>query len=83
MPGKTDFRRGGSFDVLDDGVLQYIVGHMKWPAIGIEVFLLQVVAVLAVQVADGSGGFDENLKLTGSLDHEGDCIRSWTHAISG
>ncbi len=69
MPGKVDHRTGGSVDVLDNVLLQDVVGHAKRLALWIEVFLLQVVTIVTVQVADGANRFGKNLKFTGSFDH--------------
>ena len=69
MPGKIDHRTGRSVDVLDNVLLQDVVGHAKRLALWIEVFLLQVVTIVTVQVADGANGFGKNLKFAGSFDH--------------
>ncbi|MBA7671030.1 hypothetical protein ES703_79181 [subsurface metagenome] len=69
MPGKADHWFGGSVDVLDNVLFQDVVGHAKRFALWIEMFLLQVVTVVAVQVADGANRLDENLKFTGRFDH--------------
>ncbi len=69
MPGKVDHRTGGGGNMLDDVFLQYGVGHAKRLIFWIEVFLLQVIAIVTVQVADGAKGLDEDLKFAGSLNH--------------
>ncbi len=69
MPGKVDHRSGGSIDVLNNVFLQDVVGHAKRLALWIEVFLLQVVTIVAVQVADGPNRFGKNLKFAGSFGH--------------
>ena len=69
VPGKVDHRTGGSVDVLDNVVLQDGVGHAKRLALWIEVFLLQVVTIVTVQVADGANRFSKNLKFAGRFDH--------------
>ena len=69
MPGKVDHRTGGSVDMLDNILLQDIVGHAKRFALWIEVFLFQVVTIVTAQVADGADRFGKNLKFTGSFDH--------------
>jgi hypothetical protein len=69
MPGKIDHRTGRSGDVLDDIFLQDGVGHPKRLALWIEVLLLEIVTVVTVQVADGPGGFDKNLKFAGGFIH--------------
>ena len=48
MPGKTYLRFGGSVDVLDNVLLQDVVGHAERLAIWIEVLLLQVVTIVTV-----------------------------------
>ena len=69
MPGKVDHRTGGSVDVLDNVLLQDGVGHAKRLALWIEVFFLQVVTIVTVQVAEGANRFGKNLKFTGSFGH--------------
>jgi hypothetical protein len=69
MPGKVDYRTGGSVDVLDNVLLQDGVGHAKRLALWIEVFFLQVVTIVTVQVAGGANRFGKNLKFTGSFGH--------------
>jgi hypothetical protein len=55
--------------VLDNVLLQDIVGHAKRLALRIEVFLLQVVTIVTVQVAERATGFYKYLKFARSLDH--------------
>jgi len=69
MPRKFDHRTGGSVDVLDNVLLQDGVGHAKRLALWIEVFLLQVVTIVTVQVADGANRFGKNLKFAGMFAH--------------
>ncbi len=69
MPGKVDHRTGGSSNVLDNVFLQDGVGHAKRLALWIEVFLLQVVTIVTVQVADGANRLGKNLKFAGSFNH--------------
>jgi hypothetical protein len=69
MPGKVDYRIRVSIDMLNDVLLQDVIWHAKGLALWVELFLLQIVAVLTIQVADGTNGFGENLKLAGSLYH--------------
>jgi len=78
MPGEPDHCLWGGVDVLDDVLLQGIVGHAERLALWIEVFLLQVVAVVAVQVADGADGFHENLEFAGGFDH---CLILWFNLV--
>jgi len=77
MPGKTDDRFGGGFDVLDNDLLQDEVGHAKRLAFRIEVFLLQVITIFTVQVADGADGLYKNLKIAGSFEH----IHHWIKKV--
>jgi hypothetical protein len=46
-----------------------MVAHAKQLALRVEVFLLQIVAIATVQVADGANRFDENLKFAGSFSN--------------
>jgi hypothetical protein len=69
MPGKGDHPIGGSMDVLNDILLQDVIRHSKRLALGIEVFLIQVITIVTVEVADGTSRFGKNLKLTGSFGH--------------
>ena len=55
--------------MLEDVFFQDGVGHAERLGLRIEVFLLQVITVSAVQVAEGTGGFDKDLKFTGSFGH--------------
>jgi hypothetical protein len=55
--------------MLDNILLQDVVQHAKHLALWIEVFLLQVVTIVTVQVAEGAGGFNKNLKFAGSFSH--------------
>jgi hypothetical protein len=55
--------------MLDNVFLQDGVGHAKGLAFWIEVFLLQVVTIVTVQVADGTNGLGKNLKFAGSFNH--------------
>jgi hypothetical protein len=69
MPGKVDHRTGRGGNVLDNVFLEDGVGHAKRLAFWIEVFLLQVVTIVTVQVADGANGLGKNLKFAGSFNH--------------
>jgi len=64
MPGKADQRFGASVDVLDNILFQDVVGHPKRLAPWIELFLLKVVAIVAIQITDRAGWLGEDLKLT-------------------
>ncbi len=67
MLGKPDHCLWGSVDMLDVVLLQDLVGHAKRLALGIEMFLLQVVAVVAVQVAEGANRFCKKPEICGKL----------------
>ena len=69
MPGKTDHRTGGGVDVLDKVRLQDVVRHAKRLALRIEALLLQIVTIVATQVADGANRFGEDLEFAGSAGH--------------
>ena len=69
MPGKVDHRPGGSIDVLNNVLLQDVVGHPKRLGLWKEVLFLQVVTIVTVQVANGANRFRKNLKFAGSSDH--------------
>ena len=69
MPGKVDHRTGERIDILDDVLLQDVVGHVKRLALWIEMFLLQVVTVVTAQIAGRADRFCKNLKFTGCFDH--------------
>ncbi len=66
MPGKPDHLFWGSIDMLDNVLLQDVVGHAKRLTLWIEVFLIKVITVVAVQVADGANRFGKNLKFAGA-----------------
>ena len=69
VPGKPDHRLWGGFDVLDDVLLKDIIGHPKRLSLRVEMFFLQIVAVVTVQVADGANRLDKDLKVARSFGH--------------
>jgi len=69
MPGKINHRTGGSIDVLDNVLFEDMVGHAKQLALRIEMFLLQVVTIVTVQVADRATRLGKNLKFMRGLAH--------------
>ena len=69
VPREVDHRTGGSLDVLDNILLQDVVGHAKRLVLWIKVFFIQVVTVVTPQVTEGTSWFDKNLKLARSFGH--------------
>jgi len=69
MPRKVDHGTGGSVNVLDNVLLQNVIGHAKQLALWIEVLFFQIVTIVTVQVTDRATGLGKNLKLTGGFDH--------------
>jgi hypothetical protein len=61
LPGERDFGHVLLLDVLPDIGVQHVVGHLPrvraLALVLVQVFLFQIKAVLAVQVADGPMGF--------------------------
>src|SRR5262249_48632932 len=68
MPEEIDHRLRGDLDLLDDVLLQQVIGHAKRLGLRVEQLLLQVVAIVAVQVTDRPHRFGKDLKFTRSLD---------------
>ncbi len=62
MPEKIDLRRGRHGDLLYDVVFQQVVVHTKGGGLGIQIFFLQVVTIVAIQVTDRSGRLGKDLK---------------------
>jgi hypothetical protein len=69
MPGKADDRIGARVYVLDNVRFQDVIRHTKRLVLWVEVYLVQVVTVVTVQVADGANWFGKHLKLPGSFGH--------------
>jgi hypothetical protein len=69
MPRKGNRLTGGGIYVLDNVLLEEVVGHAERLALGIEVLLFQIVAILTVQIAARAGGLDKHLKIPGSFGH--------------
>jgi hypothetical protein len=69
MPGKTDHCLRISLDVLDYVLLQDVLRHAKRLALRIEIFLLQVVTIVTVQIADRADRLYKNLEFSGGLNH--------------
>jgi len=69
VPREVDHRTGGSLDVLDNILLQDVVGHAKRLVLWIKVFFIQVVTVVTPEVTERTSRFDKNLKLAGSFGH--------------
>ena len=49
--------------------LKDIVRHTKGGTLSIEVFLLQIITVMAVEITDRAAGLGKNLKFTGRFGH--------------
>ena len=64
VPEETDYWFWGNFYLLDDVLFQEVAVHMERLGLGIELFLLEVVAIVAVKVASCSCRFDKDLKFT-------------------
>jgi hypothetical protein len=62
MPGETDGFLGRCLDVLDDVALQGFVVEAKIGSLGIKLFLLEVIAVMTVEVTDCPYGLYHDLK---------------------
>lgn len=69
MPGKRNRLPGGGFNVPDDIVFEKRIGHTKRFNRGMEGLLINVITILTVEIAEGTYGFCENLKVTGSFGH--------------
>jgi hypothetical protein len=69
MPREGDLRPGRGLDVLDDVLFQQAFRHTEDRGIRIEGAFVPVIAVLAIEIADGPGRFDKNLKIPGCLSH--------------
>src|SRR5206468_10852238 len=64
MPGEAHDLFRSRLDVLDDVALQRFVAQPEIRAFRVELFFLEVVAVVAVQIADCSDRFYHDLKFT-------------------
>src|SRR5215510_3212517 len=64
VPKEVDDCFGGNVDLLDDVLLQQVIGHAKRLGLRIEQFFLQVIAIMAVQVTDRPYRFSKDLKFT-------------------
>ena len=69
VPGKPDHWGGGSIDVLSNVLLKDIVGHAEGLTLSIEVFFLQIITIVTLEVADGAGWLGKNLEFAGCFDH--------------
>lgn len=69
MPEEADHGAQGCIYMLDYILLKYLVRHMGMLTISIEVFLLQIIAVVAVEVADSTNGLGKNLKFSRCFCH--------------
>ncbi len=66
LPCEADVGRGLGLDVLADVVFEQLGGHAPF-AFGVEGFLFEVEAVLAVEVADGPDGLGHDVEGAGAL----------------
>ena len=64
VPGEADHRARGCIYMLDYILLKYLVRHMGRLTISIEAFLLQLIAVVAFEVANSTNGLGKNLKFS-------------------
>ena len=67
VPGEIDFRLQSDPDLLDDIILQQVVGHPRRLGLRVQPLFLQVVAVAAIQVAERPCRLCEDLKFPGCL----------------
>jgi hypothetical protein len=49
--------------MLDDILLEKDVGHSEYLALAIKLFLLQIIAIPAFEVAQRTAGFGKDLKI--------------------
>jgi hypothetical protein len=68
VPKEIDYCFRGDLNLLDNILLQQVVGHTKRPGLWIEQLLLQVVTIVAVQVTYCPYRFGKDLKFTRGLD---------------
>src|SRR5687768_7306009 len=64
MPGEADDLFGCRLNMLDDVALESFITKAEVGALGIKLLFLKVVAIMAVQIADGTDSLDHDLKFT-------------------
>jgi hypothetical protein len=70
VPGEIQLGSGGGRQALDDVVFQQAFRHAEGAGIGVEAALVDVLAVLAGEIADGPGRLCEDLELAcGSVQY--------------
>ena len=69
VPGEGDHPLRRRLDVLNDVLFEQAFRHPQRARLGIETALVEVVTVTAVEIADGSGGLGEDLKLAAEASH--------------
>ena len=63
MPGEADLGAAARGKVLNDVLLQHRIRHARRAGLGVQLGLVQVVAVLAVEIAECSRRLGEDLKV--------------------
>ena len=69
VPGKIDHSSGRSIDMLDNVCSRISSDIRKEVTLSIEVFLLQIITVTAVEITDRAAGLGKNLKFAGRFSH--------------
>jgi len=69
MPGKINSRPGRGCEVLRDILLQKVLSHLGRAGTWIEIALVAVIAVPAIEVAQSARRFDKDLKTTDIFAH--------------
>src|SRR6202008_1532183 len=64
MPGEAHDFLGRCLNVLNNVALEGLVIQAKVCAFGVEIFFLQVIAVVTIEIANRSDRLDHNLKFT-------------------
>ena len=67
LPGEIDLVAWLSLDILPDIGIENLIAHGPIAFGGIELFLFEIEAVFAIEVADGPDGLGEDVKRTGNL----------------
>jgi hypothetical protein len=69
VPGEADHGARGCINMLDYILFKDLVRHTGRLTISIEAFLLQIIAVAAVEVADSTNRLRKNLEFSRCLCH--------------